>query len=255
MALGRRMQELGVGDAAQRGRIEQLQERIRSVEAAGASAKPVQAELRAAQAALGALTIDQGVAPAGAEAEFQAAQTAHNALLNQQQKVSQSQAALRPINRQQTVRIGAGYAAASLALVATVWAWGPLGSATPDPAAGLPPAPPAGDVADGGLAPGAPVTPAPSPPSAPVFTPQPTSHSQACTNCNMTGQARCSACFGEGKRICYACNGMGTQANPVNSFQRLQCFQCNGTGKQSCTFCQYGKVQCPYCHGAGRIGG
>ena len=251
--LGATMQQLGLGDRELREQIDELQERIRSLEAAGAKTKTVYAQLRDVQAALGAAAIAQGVAPSGAEVEFQAAQAAEAAVMNHQQALVGSQAALRPADRRQAWRIAGGYAVVALALATTLWAWGPLGSNSPQLVPGPNPAPapgPVDPVADGGggYLPDVPSTNDPYiPPSAPVFTPS--ESFSTCFNCNGTGQANCTACFGEGRRLCFACNGRMRAPNG------LQCFQCNGTGRQDCNFCQYGKVQCPQCFGSGRVKG
>jgi hypothetical protein len=260
-ALGARLHALGWGDAAQRGRIDQLLERIRSLEAAKASAKPVHQELRAEQARLGEMALEQPSAPSGAEDEFDAAKAAREAMAKQQAAAAQSQAAVRPADRQQAWRIGGGYAIASLLLVAAVWGMSSSGGTQSDRSMAGPgmPAPGAGDNEGGGNGGGGiaegdgfPNTPVPPAQGTPVYQPP---REQACTLCYGTGQANCSACFGTGKRTCYTCNGRGQQPNPANNFQQLMCFQCQGTGKQNCSFCQYGKVHCPQCFGSGRTRG
>jgi hypothetical protein len=257
-ALGARLHTLGWGDAAQRGRIDQLLERIRSLEAAKASAKPVQQELRAEEARLGEMALEQPGAPAGAEGEFEAALSTRDAFEKQRAAAAQSQAAVRPADRRHAWRIGAGYTIASLLLVAAVWGMSSSGgTALPIAGPGLPtPDNKGGGERGGGIADGGGVVPiAPVPPEqgTPVYQPGP--REQSCTLCYGTGQANCSACFGTGKRTCYTCNGRGQQPNPANNFQQLMCFQCQGTGKQNCSFCQYGKVQCPQCYGTGRTRG
>ena len=260
LALGARLHELGQGDTAVMGRIDQLLERIRSLQAAGASSRPIQSELRAERARLGELQLESAVSPVGAEPEYRAAREAREAHIAQQQAAMQSQAALRPADRPEKMRIGVGYAVALLLLAGTVWGLGRSSNDT-TPRIGITPQNPIADgvvpqpIRDEGPqdalpAPKSPAEPIGSPP--PVFTPPQT---LSCFNCNGTGRANCSACFGEGKRTCFQCNGKGQVNNPANNFLKLNCSLCFGTGKQNCTFCQYGKLTCPHCQGSGRTRG
>ncbi len=97
--LGRRMAELGIGDADQRGRIACHQESIRNLQTAGAKTSRIAVELEAEEANLAQIEMQRSAPqPPGAEAEYVVAVSACEAFQAQQDKVSLSRAAVRPTN-------------------------------------------------------------------------------------------------------------------------------------------------------------
>jgi hypothetical protein len=243
--LGRRMAELGIGDAQARERIAQRWESIRNLQAAGTRTRRAAAELESAEARLAQIELERNVPPPGAEAEYAAAMSAHDALRMHQNSVVLSRDAVRPANGHHAMRLAIGYLTVCLLLVAVGKAF--QGNVEPEhqarPVDASEPKVPEqpGDSSPGdsnGLAP---------------FVPAPGAQASTCFACNGTGQANCAQCLGTGKmQTCFQCNGAGTVMNQANNLLRLQCSLCNGTGRQNCTSCQYGKVVCFQCNGTGR---
>jgi hypothetical protein len=237
--LGQKMHGAGLGTQGSRRAVEELEERIRSLKAAGSSSRPLERELGAAHAALAESALESNQAPSGLATEFEAARSARNALHAVQSVADDARSSLRSMHAQQGLRIAAGYLC--LFLLFSAIAWASRGTGAPaqrspdaaqnggDPAGGGGNEPIFGETT-GGYAPGA----------------GNATQKSTCSNCNGTGQANCLQCFGTGKRSCFNCNSTGRTPN------NLLCFQCNGTGRQNCSFCQFGRVQCPQCFGSGQ---
>lgn len=256
-ALGQRMYAAGLGGEAPRRLVNELTERIASLQAARTSTRAVQVELNAACAALAAPALESNLPPPGTETEFEAARAARASMAEAQTAVETAHSQMRSIRAQQGTRIGIGYGCIVLLLATVTWAG--LGSGNANPNAdgtprgdnGTPRKDPPSDDRGGAdddvvVNPTEPVQP--DTPYVPVDVQPPSDQKTTCFNCNGTGQANCTACFGRGTRTCFNCNGSGRTVN------NMQCFQCNGTGQQRCLTgaCNYGKVQCPQCFGTGQ---
>lgn len=245
LALGKRLGEIGQGDAQQRARVVQLQEQLRNAGADRKAARPIAKELNAEEAALASLALRAGTPPTGSDPEFRQATAAAEALASRQRDAEQARLEMQVPQQSTRLKIVVGYFTVCLALFVTAWGMSSGSDSAPQekPVSGdLPVAPSEPGPGPEEPPPGDPVEPAPAlPPSQPVL----------CLNCNGTGQADCIQCFGTGKKTCFNCNGTGQVRNPANNFLSMQCFQCNGTGKQNCSFCLYGKTQCLQCGGSG----
>ncbi|HEV3006068.1 MAG TPA: hypothetical protein VGX78_16485, partial [Pirellulales bacterium] len=115
--LGRRLAELGIGDTEQRERLARCRESIRDLHARGAKTRRVAAGLEAEEARLAQFELERGAPPEGAEADYVAAFSARQACRHQQDKVAISRAAIRPINRGTSIRLGIGYFAICVLLI------------------------------------------------------------------------------------------------------------------------------------------
>ncbi|HUY31590.1 MAG TPA: hypothetical protein VMV69_02345 [Pirellulales bacterium] len=118
--LGRRMAELELGDAEQRGRIAGHQESILNLQAAGAKARRIAVELEVEEAKMAQIELQRGTPPLGAETEYVAAVTAREALQAQQANVALLRAAIRPVDRAHAMRLFAGCFIVCLLLLGTV---------------------------------------------------------------------------------------------------------------------------------------
>ncbi|HVC93316.1 MAG TPA: trypsin-like peptidase domain-containing protein [Pirellulales bacterium] len=130
--LGRRMAELGIGDAEQRARIARHHDSIRNLQVAGARASRSAVQLEAEEAKLAQIELQRGAPPAGAEVEYVAAVSARDAVLAQQVRVALLRAAVRPDNWAHALRLLAGYVIVCLLLAVLIVARTPERGAAPN---------------------------------------------------------------------------------------------------------------------------
>lgn len=116
MALGKKMNETGAGDANLRTQLAQLDDRLESVKAAKSSTKPLETERQGLYIRLATPALGQAQSPKGAETEHRDAVAAQDALKNHQEHLIRSRAALIPTASQDCVRVGIGYGAVFLIL-------------------------------------------------------------------------------------------------------------------------------------------
>lgn len=123
IALGQRLYEAKSGDAGLRSQLAQLEERLRSVQAAKGSTRPLETERTGLFLRLAEPFLSQP-APPGAQAAHQVAVSAARELQNQNNRIAAARTALFPSVTTDRVRVVAGYAALALLLVITVRLFG-----------------------------------------------------------------------------------------------------------------------------------
>lgn len=119
VALGQRLHEAKIGDADLRSQLAQLEERLRSVQAAKGSTRPLETEQKGLFLRLAAPLLSQP-APPGAQAAHQTAVSAARELQDQNDRIAAARAALFPPAAADRLRVFAGYAALILVLLISV---------------------------------------------------------------------------------------------------------------------------------------